>query len=131
MLKNTSSKISNLKKAIRRLEEALKEPAKNPLAIDGTIQRFEFAFELCWKTLKFYLAQEGIEVSTPREVLQQAYISHWIDHDRLWLKMLKDRNETSHVYDEQEARAIYRRIKKYHPELKRGCEFLSARLRQK
>ncbi len=120
-----TGKIDNLRKSIGRLEEALKQPISNPLAIDGTIQRFEFAFELCWKTLKFYLAREGIEVSTPREVFQQAYLSKWIDHDKLWLKMLKDRNETSHVYDEREARAIYKRIKKYGPKLRRCYDFLS------
>ena len=37
--------LRNLEQAVTRLKEALDEPETNPLAIDGTIQRFEFAFE--------------------------------------------------------------------------------------
>jgi hypothetical protein len=33
-----------LGRALDRLREALAEPEANPLAVDGTIQRFEFAF---------------------------------------------------------------------------------------
>ena len=36
-----------LGRALDRLGEALDQPEDNPLAIDGTIQRFEFAIELC------------------------------------------------------------------------------------
>ena len=28
-----------------------------------------------------------------------------------WIQMLEDRNQTSHIYDEAEATAIYRKIK--------------------
>ncbi len=44
--------VENLGRALERLDEALAVPLDNPLAIDGTIQRFEFALELFWKTLK-------------------------------------------------------------------------------
>jgi len=40
-----------LKEALRRLNEGLKK-AKDQLDRDGVIQRFEFTFELLWKTLK-------------------------------------------------------------------------------
>ena len=38
--------IANLGRALDRLEEALAEPMTNTLAVDGTIQRFEFGLEL-------------------------------------------------------------------------------------
>jgi len=38
--------LGQLGRALERLREALSEPATNPLAIDGTIQRFEFTIEL-------------------------------------------------------------------------------------
>lgn len=48
-IKNNQS-LHNLGSAIERLQEALQEPLTNNLALDGTIQRFEFVFELFWKS---------------------------------------------------------------------------------
>lgn len=109
--------ISNLERALDRLGEALDEPETNKLAIDGTIQRFEFAFELAWKALRRFLLHEGIETATPREALKQANAAGWIENEAVWLQMLKDRNESSHVYDEDKARAIYQRIQVSYPSL--------------
>lgn len=108
--------LNNLEKALKRLEEALAEGSENSLYIDGTIQRFEFTFELYWKTLKRLLEEEGIDSKTPREALKQAYAVEWLQGDeRIWLQMLRDRNETSHVYSEERAKEIYENIKSYHP----------------
>jgi nucleotidyltransferase substrate binding protein (TIGR01987 family) len=70
--------LENLRKALQRLQEALQESSENSLIIDGTIQRFEFVFELYWKTFKRLLILEGIETSTPREALKKAYEVRWI-----------------------------------------------------
>lgn len=48
--KKVFDSLQKLELAIKRLDEALAEDDTNPLAIDGTIQRFEFVFELMWKT---------------------------------------------------------------------------------
>ena len=74
--------------------------------MDGTIQRFEFVIELFWKTLKRLLAAEGIQTGTPREAMQRAFEANWLGDETAWLQMLKDRNETSHVYDEASAKKI-------------------------
>jgi len=97
------------------------------LAIDGTIQRFEFVIELFWKTLRRLLAEEGIQTDTPREALQQAFQIRWLRDEAAWLQMLKDRNETSHVYDELAARRIYERIKRYRGELEATDTYLQKR----
>ena len=104
--------VTNLGRALTRLEEALNEPDTNSLVIDGTIQRFEFVIELFWKAFKRILNREGIQVSTPRESIKQAYQVGWIEDEEAWLEMLRDRNETSHVYDEATARRIYESIKR-------------------
>jgi hypothetical protein len=44
--------LESLGKALDRLEEALEQPLENALAVDATIQRFEFTIELFWKALK-------------------------------------------------------------------------------
>jgi Nucleotidyltransferase substrate binding protein like len=42
---------------------------------EGVIQRFEYAFELAWKTIKDFLEVEGLVVSpvTPRQVIKDAF----------------------------------------------------------
>lgn len=123
------------RRALDRLHEALAEPtADNPLAVDGTIQRFEFVFELAWKTLKRALAYEGVGAETPREVLREAYAARWLDDEAAWLGMLHDRSLTSHVYDspprsggEEIARTIYERVRANFPTLERLHAVLRAR----
>jgi hypothetical protein len=39
-------------RSLERLAEALSVRADEPLAIDGTIQRFEFTFEPFWKAVR-------------------------------------------------------------------------------
>ncbi|MDM8520163.1 HI0074 family nucleotidyltransferase substrate-binding subunit [Anaerolineales bacterium HSG6] len=116
--------VQNLESALQRLEEALTVPKTDSLVIDGTIQRFEFTLELYWKTLKRLLAWEGIRTRTPREALKQAYHLEWLSDETIWLQMLHDRNETSHMYDERMADVIYERIKIYYPEMKQTFDSL-------
>ena len=78
---------------------------------DGLIQRFEFTFELAWKSLKAYLEHQGVpELRFPKQVLREAYAAGVIDHDALWLAMLDARNRTSHLYDEDAAAKIAEQI---------------------
>lgn len=110
--------IENLGRALDRLEEALAVPLDNPLAVDGTIQRFKFALELTWKTLKRLLAVNGVQAALPREVLKHAYAAGWLGDETRWLQMLRDRNETSHLYNEDMARRIYDHVKANFPEMR-------------
>ncbi len=119
--------LANLERAVIRLEEALEVPRDAPLAVDGTIQRFEFAIELTWKSLKRILADEGIETSTPREAITEAFRARWIDDEALWLSMLRDRNTTSHIYDEETALQIYARIGDYAPVMRAAWQTLIRR----
>ena len=84
----------DLGRSLDRLGEALRVGAEEPLAIDGTIQRFESTFELFWKSVRRLLASQGIEANSPRTVLQQAYRLGWLDDEQSWLKLLDDRNLT-------------------------------------
>lgn len=130
-LRKATQNLDNLERAMARLGEALTQDCSNSIVIDGTIQRFEFAIELYWKTLKGILEVEGIQTTTPREALQQAYIAGWLNNEHTWLQMLKDRNETSYVYDEDKARKIYVNIGQYYPEMKKTLSVLRKRLAEK
>lgn len=65
--------LTNLKKALARFSEALEEP-ESSIVRDATIQRFEFTYELLWKTLKIYLQDiHGVRAVSPRQVFKEAY----------------------------------------------------------
>lgn len=83
--------------------------------VDATIQRFEFTIELFWKLLKNILESKGVEVQYPKDVLREAFKGDLIHDEHLWLMMLKDRNLTSHTYDETLADVIYQHIQSYVP----------------
>jgi len=115
--------------AIERLNEVLTFPLdEHNVVVDAAIQRFEFSFELFWKTLKRILYEEGIETKTPRETLQKAYHLKWIDDEQLWLAMMHDRNQTSHLYDKEMAQEIFQHIKKYAPVLRKTYDQLLQKL---
>lgn len=53
-----TGRLTELKTAFARLKEAVPQ-VQNQLDKDGVIQRFEFVFELVWKTLKDYAEDKG------------------------------------------------------------------------
>ncbi|MDX1918238.1 MAG: HI0074 family nucleotidyltransferase substrate-binding subunit [Candidatus Caenarcaniphilales bacterium] len=117
--------LKELVKALARLEELLNVPMDSKFSIrDAVIQRFEFCIELYWKTFRHLIALQGEQVTFPREALKRAYQAGWIDDEGAWLSMLKDRNLTSHTYNQELAQVIYERIQKHYPELKKVCDYL-------
>lgn len=83
---------------------------------DGAIQRFEYSFELSWKTLKTILEYLGVEdCKSPRKALQSGLIQELINagDQELWLRMLDDRNRLTHIYLEQVAISIYKSLAEY------------------
>ena len=105
----------DFKEALNRLKEALVEDlGKGDIIIDGTIQRFEFSFELAWKLARAILYFNGIEADTPKSVIKEAFKIKMIDNGDGWIDMLEDRNKTSHIYDKDTAQLIYNKIKERH-----------------
>lgn len=96
----------NFSKAFALLDEALKNGPEslNQLEREGVIQRFEYTFELAWKTVKDYLENAGVvfEEATPRKVLKAAYASGFLSEGQVWIDMLDQRNLLSHTYDRKD-----------------------------
>jgi len=115
--KRIKQRYDDFEKALKRLTEAINEdPKKSDTVIDGTIQRFEFTFELAWKLTKAILEHNGVEANSPRAVIKESFSQGFIKDGVAWIQMLDDRNKTSHIYDEAQARQIYEKIKsQYHP----------------
>ena len=124
-------KVNNFKNALSRLKEGIaKYNGTDDLLRDGVIQRFEFTFELAWKTLKAVFEDEGlIGLNSPKTVLREAFAAELIKEDELWLAMLNDRNSTAHIYNEQLAIEICHNIQeKYVLALAKLLENIEKRL---
>lgn len=98
--------------ALARLQEAVKEEPTD-IVIDGVLHRFEFTFELSWKTIKDYLEYLGVteKVGSPREIIQLGFKQGIINDGEAWIQMMLSRNALSHLYDEKTSREIYDKIK--------------------
>ena len=113
-MKSLEFKLQNLKKAYSKLSEACGlYDGDNEIVRDSVIQRFEFTYELCHKTLREFMKYMGIDLENtfPRYIFKKAYSNYIIDDDGLWIRLMEDRNKTSHVYSEDMSDAIADRIK--------------------
>jgi len=120
--------LNKLKNANQKLKEGI-EHTKDELDKDGVIQRFEFTFELLWKALKIYLEYQGIIVKTPRDSFVEAFRIDLISDEKIFLDMLEDRNNTTHIYDKETSEKIFNRIKKnYQTEIVKVIELLNKSL---
>lgn len=91
--------LNQFSQAVIRLEEALNHSEETTLLVDAVIKRFEFSFELCWKTFKKKCEAEGLHsVASPKAILKQSYALQWIDDETEWLQMLEDRILSTHTY---------------------------------
>ena len=110
-------KVDNLVYALNKLETAftrLQQAAGrvvDDLDRDGVIQRFEFTFELLWKTAKIFLEYEGVRCAGPRSCIKEGVRREVLSEGEVLLDMLEDRNKTTHIYDEHTAEEIFERIK--------------------
>ncbi|MBF0363814.1 MAG: nucleotidyltransferase substrate binding protein [Oligoflexia bacterium] len=105
-------RFSNFKKALLQLNEIVHQEKLNKFEEQGLIQAFGYTYELAWKTLQDYLRYKRYnEIAGPRPVIEQSFQDGIITNGEEWMKMFKDRNLTSHTYDEIFAKEISRKIK--------------------
>lgn len=122
-------RLANFERALRLLREAMANgpDALNQLEKEGVIQRFEYCFELAWKTVKDYMEANGIvfDVVMPRQVIKDAFAAKVLNEGATWIAMLDHRNLLSHTYNpvvfEQAVEAIHQR---YLPQLEQLHTFL-------
>lgn len=112
------------------LQKAEKEDLENEFIISGIIDKFMLQFELGWKVMKEFLRYEGSQIAntgSPREIIKAAYTiySDYMDED-VWIRMLKSRNNMTHIYDGNAAKELVDIIlKEYVPafvRLQKGME---------
>ena len=103
-------RLRHFQKALAQLREAdelAKERALTNIEKQGFIKTFEFTHELAWNTLKDFLEQRGVQdLYGSRDATREAFQVDLIENGQVWMDMIKDRNLTSHTYNESTANKI-------------------------
>lgn len=71
----------------------------------GIVWQFNRVFELSWKALQAVMRVHGVsgaESGSPRDMLKLGYSNGFISDSDIWLLMLNKRNDSIHIYDEEE-----------------------------
>lgn len=124
-------RFENFQRAFSLFESAILGAAPSKLEKEGIIQRFEYTFELGWKTLRDYMRYGGIETEMPREVVKEAFANGLIADGQVWIDMLEKRNLMSHTYDEAAFTQAYTAIvNDYYKAIKQMHDLFAAKNRE-
>lgn len=115
-------KLNDLEAALANFRDSLTlEPTLFPdLVADniksGQIQKFEFTVELLWKTVQVFLYEvDGVDVITPKSVAKEFVEAGYCDYEayELFIRAVNDRNQLSHIYRQEMAESIWKRLPEY------------------
>jgi len=104
--------LSPFERAITRLDEGwqrYQQDIRDVQIRDGLIQRFEFTYEICIKTIRRYFLQtlsstEVVRTMTFDQLIRHAYSLGLLNEEIVqWRLFREKRNITSHTYDESKA----------------------------
>jgi nucleotidyltransferase substrate binding protein (TIGR01987 family) len=103
----TDPKLNTFEQALETFKEALLQNP-SPLERDGAIQRFEYCFDLAWKTLKRFLENRGfIDLNSPRSVFIAAHAEGLIEDEIIWSTIILKRNASVHTYNQKLAEILF------------------------
>lgn len=108
--------LASLARAIARSQQSLHDEELR----DAVIQRFEFTFELAWKTMKRQLEQEVAEPASVdrlgfHDLLREAAERGLLADVEGWMEYRRQRNITAHTYDEDKAKSVYQTALRFCP----------------
>ncbi len=111
----------NFKKAFLQLKSAINRVDElDDLAKEGMVQRFEYTYELAWKTIKDFIESKGEAEKYQKDVLKKAFQLDIIDNGEIWLEMLSKRNLMAHTYNETTFKEVVTDIiTKFYPEIEK------------
>ena len=94
---------------------------------DATIRRFNFTFELSWRTTKRILGYGQSSVPhLPIDVIRHAAKNEIIDNPTAWFNFLKMKNQIPEGYKEEVAHQIFSQLPLFQKELDKLIEKILA-----
>jgi nucleotidyltransferase substrate binding protein (TIGR01987 family) len=129
-------KIDYLAKALTSLDKALQRFSTDSSDLeirDACIQRFEYTYELSIKLLKRFLEfempiAEKVDQLNYRDLIRVACEVGLLRNPEKWFVYREARNQTSHVYDEIQAAAVFAIIPDFFQESSKFYQALVTRL---
>ena len=113
-------RFQNFRRAFGLLREAIEDrnlDEYSDLEREGIIQRFEYTFELAWKTFKDYLEFSGVHLTeaTPKKVIKECAVVGIFGeaeiNPEVFMDMMLSRNALSHTYDFEQFKMVIVNIK--------------------
>ncbi len=103
-------RFANFTKALNQINSAAdlaKQRELSELERQGLIQAFEYTHELAWKTMQDFLESKGnTAVYGSRDATREIFKLGLIKNGDVWMDMIKNRNRSSHTYNEETANEI-------------------------
>ena len=108
------SKLISFEQALATFKQALLDDPSD-LERDGAIQRFEYCFDLSWKSLKRYLEAKGLfDLNSPKSVFVAGYSEGIIEDEAIWSTIILKRNASVHTYNQQLAESLFAEVPAYY-----------------
>ncbi len=112
-IKQEDFSLKPLKQALHSLEDAISKH-RDDLTRDAIIQRFEYTFELSWKTLKKYFEfNNNLREDNVKNLFREAGRHGLVDQVETWFGYHQARNMTSHIYSEPVAKQVFETAKDF------------------
>ena len=80
----------------------------------GIVGLFEICFEQSWKLMKELLEEHGRfeeRIGSPKAIIKIAYQCGMINDCEGWLELLESRNILAHIYSDEQALYVIRKLK--------------------
>lgn len=105
-------RFANYQSALSQLTKFIDKGELNELEELGLIQAFEYTHELAWNVLRDYLLEKGHQnIHGSKDASRTAFKLELIKDGDSWMDMIRDRNRTSHTYNQETADSIANNIK--------------------
>jgi len=105
-------------KALDLLKLYIEKETLTELEEPGFIQTFEIVSEQAWKTIKDFYKDQGSDlisgtyrIQGSKDAVRLAFQRGLIRDGKAWLRLIEDRNRTSHIYNEEIAKSVMENIR--------------------
>lgn len=110
-------KVDNFRNSLETLCKVPDADYQNDkLILAGCVNTFCMTFELAWKAMKEILKEQGVPdavTGSPKQILELAFHFGMIQDEKMWLMMLRVRNDETHYYNEEAAKQVCFDSEKY------------------
>jgi nucleotidyltransferase substrate binding protein (TIGR01987 family) len=106
--------LKQLDRSYQKLLEALQIPVSQPLAIDGTIRRFESTYLIACETIYTFYQDCLKSGHSQRNCILEALQKGLIEDQNAWQNLMVSKNHASFIYSELLIKEVYESVKKNH-----------------